>query len=219
METVRVRGVRLDMDGVLISSTASDERSWRRWARLHGMENSFQLEATHGRRTIDTVRELRPDLDAEVELARLEDFDAEDQDGIVVLRGVRQLLEALPGGAWTVVTSASRRLMRGRLLTAGLRVPEQVVTGDDVSRGKPDPEPYARGAAVLGLRPEECLVIEDAPAGVRAGKAAGCRVLGVSFSHAAEALMEADWVVDALERVSVRVEGGELLLEFDQQPG
>src|ERR1019366_6528908 len=110
--TVHVRGVLFDMDGVLISSTGSDEGCWLRWARLHGMEGAFSLQSTHGRRAIDTLRALRPDLDPSIELRRLEDFDAEDLNGVAALPGVQSLIAALPANAWTIVTSASERLMR-----------------------------------------------------------------------------------------------------------
>jgi sugar-phosphatase len=148
-------------DGVLISSIAADERSWLRWAHLHGMEGTFSLRATHGRRTIDTLRLLRPDLDPLIELNRLEGFDAEETDGLVLLAGVDRLIAALPPNTWTVVTSASDRVMRSRLQTAGLTLPPKVVTADSVIYGKPHPEPYVAGASLLSLEPRECLVIID----------------------------------------------------------
>ncbi len=208
LHTIEVRGVLFDMDGVLISSTAADELTWLRWARLHGMESTFSLLWTHGRRTQDTVRALRPDLNAEIEIARLEDFDAENQDGMLLLPGVTELVELLPAHTWTVVTSASDRIMRGRLRAAGFPfpVPHRVVTADTVQHGKPHPEPYLSGAKLLGLDPSECLVIEDAPSGISAGKAAGCRVLAVETSHTAAELGDADWVVASLQHVSVSSE-------------
>jgi sugar-phosphatase len=210
MQRIEVRGVLFDMDGVLISSTAADELSWLRWARLHGMESTFSLLATHGRRTIDTVRAVRPDLDPDVEVARLEDLDAESEEGMELLPGVTRLIDSLPPRTWTVVTSASHRIMMGRLQAAGFAVPRRVVTADSVQHGKPHPEPYLLGASVLGLDPADCLVIEDAPSGIAAGKAAGCRVLAVATSHPVEELRAADWVVGSLEQVTVSAqESGE----------
>src|ERR1700678_4337706 len=128
------------MDGVLINSIGSDERCWLRWAQLHGMEGGFPLHSTHGRRTVDTIRALRPDLDPYVELRRLEDFDAEDPSGSSALPGATALLAALPARSWAIVTSASVRLAKNRLQFAGVGLPQNLVTADDVSRGKPDPE-------------------------------------------------------------------------------
>lgn len=200
--TLHVRGVLFDMDGVLISSTGSDERSWLRWARIHGMEGTFSLQSTHGRRTIDTLRALRPDLDPFVELLRLENFDAEDQNGVIALPGVKSLIAALPENAWTIVTSASERLMRTRLQFAGIPLPQNVISADNVTYGKPHPEPYELGARILCVKPSECLVIEDAPTGIKAGKAAGCKVLAVLSSHSAGDLAEADWIVPSLDHVA-----------------
>jgi len=196
-----VRGALFDMDGVLVDSTASDERCWLRWAQLHGMEGSFSIHSTHGRRAVDTVRALRPDLDPYVELRRLEDFDAEDPSGTSALSGAAALLAALPTCSWAIVTSAPGRLAKTRLQFAGISLPHNLVSADDVSRGKPDPEPYELGARKLGLEPSECLVIEDSPAGIMAGKAAGCKTLAVLSSHQIDALVEADWIVPSLDHV------------------
>src|ERR1700733_13273535 len=148
--TLYVRGALFDMDGVLVDSTASDERSCLRWAQLHGMEGSFSIHFTHGRRAVDTVRALRPDLDPYVELRRLEDFDAEDPSGSSALPGARALLAALRTCSWAIVTSAPGRLAKTRLQFAGISLPDILVSADDVCRGKPDPEPYELGAEKLG---------------------------------------------------------------------
>jgi sugar-phosphatase len=200
--TVYVRGVLFDMDGVLISSTAADERTWLRWARFHGMEGSFSLRSTHGRRSIDTLRLLRPDLDLAAEVLRIEEFDAEDQGGVVSLPGVERLIRSLPADAWAVVTSASEPIMRRRLEAAGIAPPSHFISGDRVAHGKPNPEAYELGARVLGFSPSECLVVEDAPPGIEAGKAAGCPVLATLSSHGPEELAEADWIVPSLDQVS-----------------
>jgi mannitol-1-/sugar-/sorbitol-6-phosphatase len=132
-------------------------------------------------------------------------MELEDTADLKVLPGVKALLESLPPERWAIVTSATKRLMLGRLKVAGLPVPEKIISGDMVERGKPDPEPYRRGAELLGLRADECIVVEDAPSGVGAGKAAGCRVLGVLGTHSDEELKEADWIVGSLEGLKVTV--------------
>jgi sugar-phosphatase len=201
--TITVRGILFDMDGVLISSTGADERCWLRWARHHAMEGTFSLQSTHGRRALDTLRAIRPDLDPVVEQRRLEDYDAEDYSGLIILPGVERLLASLPPERWTIVTSATTRLLEGRLNHAGLPIPEVLVPAEKVANGKPHAEPYLRGAELLGLAPADCLVIEDSPAGVASGKAAGCRVLAVLSSHTQPELTDADWSVASLEQVTV----------------
>ena len=131
-----------------------------------------------------------------------------------MLPGAKELLESLPPERWAIVTSATRRLMLGRLEVAGLPAPERIISADDVERGKPDPEPYRRGADLLGCRPEECVVVEDAPSGVGAGKAAGSQVLGVVGTHTLAQLHQADWVVQSLEGVVATAHDGGLELRF-----
>jgi sugar-phosphatase len=211
-----VRAVLFDMDGVLISSTGSDERSWAKWAGFHGMHGTFSIQNTHGRRAVDTIRALRPDLDPLVELKRLEAFDAEEPGGLTVLPGVQDLLAKLAPGQWSIVTSASEALMRRRLESVGIAIPPMTVTADGVSRGKPHAEPYRLGASQLGFSPAECLVIEDAPNGIKAGKLAGCKVLAVTSSHSAAELSEADWIVESLDHVRIAgSSNGCLKFEFE----
>jgi mannitol-1-/sugar-/sorbitol-6-phosphatase len=200
--TIFVRGILFDMDGVLISSTGADERCWLRWAKHHHMEGAFSLQSTHGRRALDTLRAIRPDLDPVIEQRRLEDYDAEDHSGLIILPGVEKLLASLPADRWTIVTSATVRLLEGRLGYAKLPMPSVLVSADKVANGKPHPEPYLTGAKLLGLAPADCLVIEDSPAGVASGKAAGCRVLAVLSSHPQSELTAADWFVASLEQVT-----------------
>jgi mannitol-1-/sugar-/sorbitol-6-phosphatase len=214
--TVTVRGILFDMDGVLISSTGADERCWLRWAKHHGMEGTFSLQSTHGRRALDTLRALRPDLDPVVEQRRLEDYDAEDHSGLIILPGVETLLASLPGDRWTIVTSATTRLLEGRLNYAGLPIPAVLVAAERVANGKPHPEPYLTGAKLLGFAPADCLVIEDSPAGIASGKAAGCKVLAVLSSHTQAELAGADWFVASLEQVSISAQpDGTLSIRLD----
>jgi sugar-phosphatase len=215
-EVVRVetKGLLFDMDGVLISSIGSVVRCWRVWARQYGIPDADTYEVPHGVRAIDVVRSLRPDIDPLEGVRVIEDLELEDMADLTVLPGAKELLESLPPERWALVTSATKRLMLGRLKAAGLPAPERIVSADDVVRGKPDPEPYRKGAELLGCRPEECVVVEDAPSGVGAGKAAGSRVLGVVGTHTLEQLEYADWVVSSLERVTAKAKGDGLELSF-----
>src|SRR5580658_2356472 len=158
---LQVRGILFDMDGILVSSLGSVERSWAKWGQLHGIDTAVAIKAAHGRRAIETIRHLRPDLNDVEELKLIEEIEIADKDGIEVLAGVPRILAALPQKYWTIVTSATEKLARVRLAHAGLAVPKHIITADMVTQGKPHPEPYLRGAELLGLQPGDCLVIED----------------------------------------------------------
>jgi sugar-phosphatase len=202
---LRVCGILFDMDGVLMSSLGSVERSWRIYAQDRGLDPDIAIRLAHGRRALETVRELMPDADHQAELLAIEDLEVADNEGIAVLPGVRELLQSLPHDRWAIVTSATGRLARSRLAYAGLSVPDRFVSSEMVENGKPHPEPYQRGAKLLGCDPASCLVVEDAPAGVAAGKAAGCKVLGVLTTHSAASLHQADWRVPTLESVKITI--------------
>lgn len=213
---VATKGILFDMDGVLISSIGSVVRCWRRWAAIYGVPDAENFEVPHGKRAIDIVKMLRPDIDPQEGLRVIEDMELEDISDLQVLPGVRTLLESLAPERWAIVTSATKRLLLGRLAAAGLPIPERIISGDMVERGKPHPEPYRRGAELLGLRPDECVVVEDAPSGVGAGVAAGCRVLGVLGTHSLEELHEASWVVSSLDLLRVSTNSKGLELQFER---
>lgn len=212
--SVETKGILFDMDGVLISSIGSVVRCWKQWAKIYGIPDADNFEVPHGVRAIDTVKALRPDIDPAEGVRVIEDLEMEDTADLKVLPGVKALLEGLPPDRWAIVTSATTRLMLGRLAVAGLPVPSRIISGDMVERGKPDPEPYRKGAALLGARPEECIVVEDAPQGVGAGIAAGCRVLGVLGTHSQEELHAANWAVASLEGLRVTATASGLELRF-----
>jgi sugar-phosphatase len=206
---VRCKGILFDMDGILISSLGSVERSWTKWATMRGVDPAYALSFIHGRRAIESVALLRPDLDPAGELKLIEDIELADGEGIMVLPGVKELIAALPGERWTVVTSATERLTRMRLAASGFRLPERLVTAETVNAGKPDPAPYVAGALLLGFAPEECVVFEDSASGVASGCAADCIVVATTFSHEAEHLECADYLVRDLTGVTVSILPGD----------
>ena len=212
--TVRCKGVLFDMDGILISSLGSVERSWHTWAVSRGIDPKLAIRTAHGCRAIETIRKLRPDLDDEAELKFIEDIEVADLEDVAVLPGVLELLAALPTERWTVVTSATKRLACIRLATAGISVPEDIISADMVSQGKPHPEPYLRGAESLGLSPADCVVFEDAGSGTKSGHAAGCTVIATTFSHSIEELAAADYLIKDLTEITVEVLPGEDGLAF-----
>jgi sugar-phosphatase len=200
---IRCKGVLFDMDGILISSLGSVERSWTTWATMRGIDPAYACKMAHGCRSIETVAKLRPDLDSEAENKIIEDMEVADTVGITLLPGVLDLLAALPKNRWTVVTSATERLARVRLAAGGVPVPEQLITADQVTQGKPHPAPYLAGAALLGFAPEECVVFEDAASGTKAGRAAGCTVVATTFSHPIETLSAAHYLIEDVTGIRV----------------
>ena len=212
--TLHPRGILFDMDGVLVSSLGSVERSWETWAKARGIDPAVAIQTAHGRRAIETVRLLRPDLNDMEELRWLERMEIADKVGLEMLGGVERILEHLPEKSWTVVTSATERLARSRMEAAGIRVTALIVSADMVTEGKPHPEPYRKGAELLGLSPAECLVIEDSASGAKAGHAARCKVLATLHSHSLDSLQDADWIVHSLEDVYVQAAGDRLEVQF-----
>lgn len=175
-----------DMDGTILTSIVAAERVWTRWAERHGLDAETFLPTIHGKRAIDTVRDAGlPDMDAETEAAAIADAEVEDVAGIEPIAGAGALLAVLPRNRWAIVTSAPRRLAERRIEAAGLPMPELLVTGDDVERGKPAPDAFALGARGLGVAPQRCLVFEDAAAGIQAAERVGAHIVVVSAMHAA----------------------------------
>ena len=204
MTSIECAAVLFDMDGVLVDSTPAVARVWTSWARRHGFDPEEVVRKAHGRPSIETVRELLPRGNHEAENRELERMEIEDISDVVALPGARELLCAMAPQHWAVVTSATRRLAEVRLRAAGLPI-SHLVTASDLRYGKPRPDPYLKGAAVLGIAPERCVVVEDAPSGVRSGKAAGARVLGLLTTTSAGELRSAgaDWIAPDLSALSL----------------
>ena len=184
------------MDGTLVDSTAAIEANWRRWAALHSLDPTPILAVCHGRKTSETLREVFPHLDIRKETVWLDEQEHLMRDGIRPVPGAAELLAQLPPGSWAVVTSASPELAALRLRTAGLPLPDVLITGRDVPRGKPYPDGYLLAADRLGVPPAACLVIEDTPAGLAAGRAAGMQLLGLTTTHPASALLGVPCIKD-----------------------
>lgn len=200
-----------DLDGVLVHSADSLRRSWCRWAREHGFELSVVEFAAHGRRTVDTIRQLAPEMDAERAAAELEAIQALDVADVLAGRGARELLNCLGAEEWAVVTSGTRHLARARTQAAGLPEPTVLVTGDEVDNGKPNPEGYLLASTRLGYDPSACVVIEDARAGVLAARQAGMRVIGLTNGADGTQLVEADVIVNWCEDIHVTRNSGSVV--------
>lgn len=208
------QAILFDLDGVLVDSTLAVERVWRKWAAEHNVDPELVMENAHGRRSIETIRIVAPELDAEAENLRVENMEISDKEGIVAILGAAELLSSLPSERFVVVTSATAALASARLRYAGLSVPDRMVTADHVVQGKPSPEPYLKGAATLGVAPKDCVVFEDTPAGVESGKAAGMRVIALTSTYPAAELRRADAVIDSLANVKTQLQNGVLTLDL-----
>jgi mannitol-1-/sugar-/sorbitol-6-phosphatase len=201
---LRAAAILFDIDGTLVDSTPVVERTWRTWAKEYDIDADELLRVCHGRRTEDTVADFVPPQQQAAAVARVQALELADFDGVTALPGARQLLEGFPGRRWAAVTSGERALMTARLATAHLPIPETMVCAEDVAVGKPSPEGYLKAAAALGFDASRCVVIEDAPAGIAAGLAAGAQVLAVTTTHDARQVSRATAVVPDLSSVRVR---------------
>jgi mannitol-1-/sugar-/sorbitol-6-phosphatase len=205
------RGVLFDLDGVLVDSTPAVARVWAKWAAKHGFIADEVVRQAHGRPSIATIRELLPHADHDAENIEVERGEIEDVEGVIPLPGALELLQSLPADRWVIATSCTRTLADVRIRAAGLPLPKNLVTSTDVERGKPDPEPYLKAAKLLRLAPADCIVIEDAPAGIRAGKAAGTSVLALRTTAPDTELIEsgADWIVNDLAALRLASTNGD----------
>ncbi len=202
---IHCKGILFDLDGVLLDSTSCIERHWEEWAKIHELDLRTVLQNAHGVRTIETILKVAPHLDVEKEASEFTANEILDTDGVVAIPGALNLLGQLEINQWAIVTSGGYDLVQARLKRAGLPKPTHIITGDDVSHGKPSPEPYLLGAAKLGLAMEECVVIEDAPIGVKAGKTAGMRVVGITSTHSIHELSQADadFIIENINQIQI----------------
>lgn len=211
MTNFRCAAILFDLDGVLVDSTRSVDRQWRAWAREHGIDEEKVIAIAHGVRSLEVILAVAPHLNAEAEARRLESREADDQVDVAAMPGALDLVRAVPDGHWGVVTSGTRLLATERLHLFGIPIPKVMVTADDVAKGKPDPAPYLRGAELLGLKPEECLVIEDAPAGIQSARRGGMKVIALASTFPASKLGEADAVALRLNQIQISPDGGRQL--------
>jgi sugar-phosphatase len=207
MPTFTCSAILFDLDGVLVDSTRAVDREWRAWAARKGVDGDAIMAIAHGVRTVEVIRRVAPHLDAELEASLIESEEAEDKEGVVVMPGAVELVSSIPDGRWGVVTSGSRLLASTRLEYCGIPLPRVVITSDDVTHGKPHPEPYLKGAEGLGFPPTDCLVIEDAPAGIQSGLSGGMKVVGITSTYAAAKLVHADAVIGKLREIHVSSNG------------
>jgi len=193
-----------DLDGTLIDSSAAVERAWRAFAVRHQLNPDTILQSIHGKIARQSVAELVPDCDVDAEASKLEMQESQDTAGVVALPGSHALLAELDGRPWAIATSGTYPVASARITAAGLPVPEVLVCGNDVRRGKPAPDPFLLAAERLGIEAAQCVVFEDTPAGIKAAKAAGMRVVALTTTYPLEQLQQADFIIDSAEQVRIR---------------
>jgi sugar-phosphatase len=211
---LRCRAILFDLDGVLVDSAERVEKTWREWAERHRLDAELVIAAAHGRRTVETVALVAPELSADAELRALETSEATNSDGIYEIVGARDLLQLLPPNRWAIVTSGIRAVAEFRIRHTGLPAPAVMICAEEISRGKPDPEGYLAAAGRLGFSPSDCVVIEDAPPGIEAAKAAGMRAIAIATTYAANRLVGADLVVGRLSDLSVESTGDDIQISW-----
>ncbi|WWC86486.1 uncharacterized protein L201_001363 [Kwoniella dendrophila CBS 6074] len=234
IKTADVRALLFDMDGTLLDSTPAVNATWEYFAREYNLDLHEVLRTSHGVRTIDNMKnwcgitdplELKESVDLfeGMIVKEAQELQAAGKDGLIALPNVLNLLNQLnasPVPVWAIVTSATNNYASSALPTAGIPNPPKLITADDVQKGKPHPEPYLAGAKVLDVDVKDCIVVEDAPSGVRSGVSSGAKVLATCTSHTREQLqgLGADWIVTDLSKVSFEVTNGRVQLKIDESP-
>lgn len=214
--TLRCKAILFDMDGTLVDSSAVIERAWKWWSARHSVELAAIMAVQQGRPNRDVLEEFAPHLDIEEEAALFLKFEEEDVDDLVAIPGANEAVNEARGGRWGIVTSANKSLAEIRLRATGFPVPEAFISADVIRRGKPDPECYLLGAAALCVDPRDCVVFEDAQAGVQAGKAAGMTVIGVLTNLTATDLLADAHIRDFRDITITRDPQGEFEIRIRQ---
>lgn len=214
MKSLTARALLFDLDGVLVDSIASVEFAWRDWAANHNMDADAILRVVHGRRAADTVAAVAPHLNLQDEVASLSQRESTESRGLHRIEGAAALVRRLDTNQWAVVTSGTRAVATFRLRIGGVPMPNTLVAAEDVTKGKPDPEGYLRAAQLLGRKPSECIVVEDAPAGLVAARAAGMQSIGVGTTFDVSQLADATMVVQRLADIDVQVDAESGLLHI-----
>ncbi len=207
MTTLNCKAILFDLDGTLVESTFFIERLWQDWGVQHGVTPQRMSEVMHGRPASEIINIVAPHLSIREEVHALETDEISRMDGMKIYTGAHELLNSLPPAQWAIVTSGSLRVASARLDYAKLPRPDVFVTADDVKAGKPAPDAYLLAASHLQVEPADCVVVEDAPAGIQAGKSAGMKVIGIASSHSVVELGQADVVVQQLAHIKVQVVG------------
>jgi mannitol-1-/sugar-/sorbitol-6-phosphatase len=214
MFNLNCRAILFDLDGTLVESTSFIERLWQDWGLQHGIAPQYMSEVMHGRRAREIIHIVAPHLPIKEEAYAMETAEISNMEGMQAYRGARELLNRLPRKQWAIVTSGTLRVASARLNHAKLPTPEVFITADDVKAGKPAPDGYLLAAKRLSVSPADCVVVEDAPAGVQAGKAAGMKVIGIASLLQKEILSQADIVIKEVADIKLQFTGSGINIQI-----
>lgn len=207
LETQVCDAILFDFDGVIIDSEPVYERHWREWANEHNASYEHIISIHHGIPAVRTISIVAPHVDAAYEADQFQYRCIEDLEGLAAYGGIAHVLNGLPANRWAIATSSYRQMVKNQLSYLTLPQPQVLVTVEDVKHGKPSPEPYLKAAEALDVDPASCIVIEDSPAGIDAGRAAGAFVIGVASTKPASALANANWIVDRFADLKITWDG------------
>ncbi|RZF64653.1 HAD family hydrolase [Sphingomonas populi] len=208
----RFQALLFDMDGTLLTSIESAERVWSRWLTCHGFDPVEILPRIHGVQTLETIRRLDiPGIDPQQEADWIAREEMVDLDGVRAIDGAAEFIAGLPHDGWAIVTSATRPLAEARLAAAGLVPPPLFITAEDIACGKPAPDCYIAAARQLGVDVTQCLVFEDAPAGIASGRAAGTEVVVITATHTHPFATEHPHIRDYRGLTTAHADGGLML--------
>ena len=214
MQSLNCQAILFDLDGTLVDSAFRVQRLWLEWGKRHGIDPQSIMEVMHGRRAGETISIVAPHLSVQDELGILENDEISDMEGVRPYASAQTLLSKLSPNQWAIVTSGTLRVASARLKHVGLPIPEVFITAEDVHAGKPTPDGYLLAARRLNVKPSDCVVVEDAPAGIQAGKAAGMRVIAIASSISKKALSQADVIIQQLADIELYVTGREISIQF-----
>ncbi len=216
MDTLNCQAILFDLDGTLVDSAIRVQRLWIEWSKRRGIDTAWLLEVMHGRRADETIRIVAPHLSLQDEFQALEAEEIADMEGVRSYPSAVDLLGALSPHQWAIVTSGTKRVAEARMRHVGLPTPEVFITADDVKSGKPAPDGYLLAAARLHMKPSDCVVIEDAPAGIQAGKSAGMKVIAVASTLSRDVLSQADIAVRHLSEIRLLSTAAEIQIRVEQ---
>ena len=214
MLSMNCQAILFDLDGTLVDSAFRVQRLWLEWGKRHGIDPQSIMGVMHGRRAGETIRIVAPHLSVQDELDILENDEITDMAGVQPYTSAKTLLSLLSPKQWAIVTSGTLRVASARIKHVGLPTPEVFITAEDVNAGKPAPDGYLLAARRLTMKPSDCVVVEDAPAGIQAGKSAGMKVIAIASSISKEALSQADVVIQQLADIRINVTNQEIKINF-----
>jgi len=216
MITLNCKAILFDLDGTLVDSAARVERLWLEWGKRKNLNTQYLLEVMHGRLAEETIRLVAPHLSSKDEYLALETEEILDMEGVRPYSSALELINQLSPNQWAVVTSGTLRVATARLRHVGLPIPDVFITANDVQAGKPEPDGYLLAAKRLNLDPSDCVVVEDAPAGIQAGKSAGMRVIGVTSTLPQATLSQADIVIPHLDELNLNVTDNQITIQVQE---